>query len=139
MKNLNIKDYLIIVLFLGVMIFGYISLFRGDKLYEYKLEELKKENLILLKMKDSLGLKINGLESQFITLKAKETELINDINNRDLEIARSKEKASKSKAELDKFKREMQETRNKIDSLKAHPANRTGDDLLNSIKLKTQK
>ena len=139
MKNLNIKDYLIIVLFLGVMIFGYISLFSGDKLYEYKLEELKKENLILSKMKDSLGLKINSLESQFITLKAKETELINDINNRDLEIAKSKERASKSKAELDKFKREMQETRNKIDSLKAHPANRTGDDLLNSIKLKTQK
>ena len=139
MKNLNIKDYLIIVLFLGVMILGYISLFSGDKLYEYKLEELKKENLILSKMKDSLGLKINSLESQFITLKAKETELINDINNRDLEIAKSKERASKSKAELDKFKREMQETRNKIDSLKAHPANRTGDDLLNSIKLKTQK
>jgi peptidoglycan hydrolase CwlO-like protein len=135
----NYKNIIIIFLLIGCLIFGYISLFRGDKLYEYKLEELKKENLILLKMKDSLGLKINGLESQFITLKAKETELINDINNRDLEIARSKEKASKSKAELDKFKREMQETRNKIDSLKAHPANRTGDDLLNSIKLKTQK
>jgi chromosome segregation ATPase len=135
----NYKNIIILVLLIGCLIFGYISLFRGDKLYEHKVKELQKENLILCKKRDSLGSEINILELQFSNLKSKEEELINDINQRDLEIAKSKEKANKSRSELEKFKREMQETRNKIDSLKAHPANRTGDDLLNSIKLKTQK
>ena len=64
---------------------------------------------------------------------------MNDINLRDSEIAKSKDKANRSKAELEKLKKEIEETRGKIDSLKTNPANRQGDDLLNSLKSKLNK
>jgi len=135
----NIKNIIIVVLLAACLIFGYISLFRGDKLYEYKVEELKKENAALMKQKLAIDEENKTLKIEFSNLKTKEVELLNDINLRDSEIAKSKENANRSKRELEKFKREIESTRQKIDSLKAHPANRTGEDLLNSIKLKTQK
>lgn len=135
----NAKNIIILVLLLASLIFGYISLFRGDKLYEYKVEELKKENEALMKQKLAIDEENKTLKLEFSNLKTKEAELLNDINLRDSEIAKSKENANRSKRELEKFKAEIEKTRGKIDSLKSHPANRTGEDLLNSIKLKTQK
>lgn len=138
-KMKDIKNIVILVLLLGVLTLGYISLFRGDKLYEYKVEELKKQNEALMKQKLAVDEENKTLRLEFSNLKAKEVELIKDINLRDLEIQKSKDNANRSKRELEKFKRDIEETRRKIDSLKSNPPNRTGDDLLNSIKLKTQK
>lgn len=139
MKKLNAKDFVIISLLLGCLIFGYMSFFKGDDLYKYKVEELNKQNEALLKEKSLSDEKIKKLNLEFDSLKIIEIKLINDINLRDVEIGKTKDRANKSKKELDKFRREMEETRKKIDSLKANPANRTGEDLINSLKLKTQK
>lgn len=136
---MDTKNIIILVLLIGCLVFGYINLFRGDKLYEYKVEELQKENATLLKERDSVKSEIKTLNIEFSALKTKEAELMNDINLRDTEIAKSKDKANRSKAELEKFKKEIEETRGKIDSLKAHPTNRQGDDLLNSLKSKLNK
>jgi hypothetical protein len=40
---------------------------------------------------------------------------------------------------LDKMRKEMEETKNQITELRKNPPNRTGDDLLNSLKMKTLK
>ena len=139
MKYMDTKNIIILVLLIGCLVFGYINLFRGDKLYEYKVEELQKANSTLLKERDLVKGEIKTLNIEFTALKSKEAELMNSINLRDSEIAKSKDKANRSKAELEKFKKEIEETREKIDSLKAQPANRQGDDLLNSLKSKLNK
>ena len=54
MKYMDTKNIIILVLLIGCLVFGYINLFRGDKLYEYKVEELQKENATLLKERDSI-------------------------------------------------------------------------------------
>ena len=46
--------------------------------------------------------------------------------------------ASKSKANLNKLRAELEKTKKSIDDLKNNPTNRTGDDLLESLKNKTK-
>ena len=105
MKYMDTKNIIILVLLIGCLVFGYINLFRGDKIYEYKVEELQKENATLLKERDSIKGDIKTLNIEFAALKSKEAELMNDINLRDSKIAKSKDKANRTKAELEKLKK----------------------------------
>jgi uncharacterized coiled-coil DUF342 family protein len=61
------------------------------------------------------------------------------ISDQELEIQKFKTKANASKEQLNKLLKEMEETRNKIQELKNNPTNRTGQDLINSLKIKTIK
>ena len=135
----DIKNILIVVLLAGCMIFGYMWFFRNDGGYKQKIKDLEREKKELIIAREKLEKDVVVLEKNFEDLKKKETSLAADIKKRDEEIRRRKEEAAKSRAELDNMKKGLKETQEKIVELKKNPSNRTGDDLLNSLKLKTQK
>jgi len=121
------------------MIFGYMWFFRNDGGYKQKIKDLEREKKELIIAREKLEKDVVVLEKNFEDLKKKESSLAADIKKRDEEIRRRKEEAAKSRAELDNMKKGLKETQEKIVELKKNPSNRTGDDLLNSLKLKTQK
>ena len=135
----DIKNILIGILLICTIIFGYKTFFTSDKLYKEKLKQLEAANKKLQEERVAIDLRIDSLKTEYNKLKEHEAKLAKDIANRDSEIAKDKAAAAKSQAELNKFKREMAETQQKIVDMKEHPANRTGYDLLNSLKLKTLK
>ncbi len=135
----DIKNILIVVLLAGCMIFGYMWFFRNDSGYKQKIKDLEKEKKELIVAREKLEKDVTVLEKNFQDLKKREDALVADISRRDAEIRRRKEEAARSKAELDNMKKGLKETQDKIVELKKNPPNRTGDDLLNSLKMKTQK
>lgn len=132
------KTIAIAVLVLLVLIFGATTFFKKDSLYKYKLEELQKVYDAEHNKRDSLDRELDKVRSEFAALKVKEKQLAANVARLDQDIASAKSDANRSKEELDRAKTSLEETRKKIADLKSNPPNRTGDDLLNSLKLKTQ-
>lgn len=141
-KNTSIfrdpKNIIITVLLLGVFVFAGIVFYGGDSAYKKRVKELQAENKALQIQRDSIDAVIAGLESDYEVLLKKEAALLADIAKRDADIARAKEAANRSKAELDGIKKNLEKTRAEIKKHETNPPNRTGDDLLNSLKFKTQ-
>ena len=82
---------------------------------------------------------LKALEIDFNKLKVKEQALQQKIDRLEIEIFQSKQNANRSQGELNRLRQKLAETRRRIKDLKDNPPNRTGDDLLNSIKIKTMK
>lgn len=139
MKNLDFKTITIFVLLTLLMGVGYNWYFKADKDYKKQVQILKDENKKIQKTRDSLSIDIQNLEKEFDIIKSNEETLLLKIETLDVEISDSKNKANRTKSELDKIRKELLETNNKIKDLKNNPPNRTGDDLINSIKNKTQR
>jgi chromosome segregation ATPase len=137
--KLDIKSILILVLLGFSLIFFYMWYFRGSDNYKDELKKLKEENKILNETRDSITSHLNTLNVNFNLLKKEDSLLRIKIYNQDLEIQKFKNKANASKEKLNKLLKELEDTRNKIQELKNNPPNRTGEDLLNSIKIKTTK
>lgn len=139
MKNFDFKTILVFILLTLLMVVGYNWYFKVNKNYKNQVESLKQENKKIQISRDSLSVNILSLEKDFNLIKAIEDSLMTRIGKLDTQISDSKNKANKSKAELDALRKELLETNNKIKELKNNPPNRTGDDLINSIKNKTQR
>ena len=138
-KNILIPNIVILVLLAFCLVFGWMVLFRGDSGYKEKLKQLEAANVQLQEQRTSINVKIDSLQCEYTKLKAHDVALAADVVQRDASIAKTKAEAALSQAELTKLKREMEETIRKIKEAKDRPANRTGDDLINSLKLKTSK
>jgi septal ring factor EnvC (AmiA/AmiB activator) len=132
------KNIIILALFVGMMIFASIVLLGKSSNYKQQVKDLEAKNKVLQSERVEIHKRVAALEREYEALKKKEAELLADIAKRDIEIANSKAAASRSKAELDKLKKDLQKTREDIKNHEDNPANRTGDDLLNSLKLKTK-
>lgn len=132
------KNITIIVLVALVLIFGATTFFKKDSLYKYKLEELQKVYATEHSRRDSLDQELVKVRAEFTALKVREKQLAADVAKLDRDIASAKNDATRSREELDRTKTMLEETRKKISDLKSNPHNRTGEDLLNSLKLKTQ-
>jgi chromosome segregation ATPase len=139
MKNFDFKTIFIFILLTLLMAVGYNWYFKADKNYKNQVESLREENKKIQISRDSLSMNILSLEKDFNLIKAREDSLMTRIEKLDTQISDSKSKANKSKAELDALRKELLETNNKIKELKNNPPNRNGQDLINSIKNKTQK
>ena len=139
MKNFDFKTIFVFILLTLLMVVGYNWYFKADKNYKNQVESLKEENKKIQITRDSLYMNILSLEKDFNLIKAKEDSLIIKIEKLNTQISDSKNKANKSKAELDALRIELLETNKKIKELKNNPPNRNGQDLINSIKNKTQK
>jgi len=135
----DIKNVLILILLAGCLIFGYMWFFSGNDEYKEKIKQLEKEKKELVSERENLDKQVKVLQGDYVILKQKEAKLLSDLAKLDTEINQSKINAAKSQAELNKMKRDLKDTQDKIAELKKNPANRTGDDLLNSLKMKTQK
>jgi septal ring factor EnvC (AmiA/AmiB activator) len=132
------KNIIILVLFIGMMMFASIALLSNSSEYKQKLQELQTKNQALQNERVEIQKRVATLESEYELLKKKEAALLADIAKRDTEITNLKATAGRSRAELDKLKKDLQKTRSEIENHEKNPANRTGNDLLNSLKLKTQ-
>ena len=119
--------------------FSWIWFFGGGAQYRNKIKNLEaerkeflKEREILYKSVDSLSLVNNELIIKDLQLKIKI-----DVLNQELEFY--KKSADKSKRELEENRLKLAETRKQIKELKENPLNRTGYDLINSLKQKVKK
>jgi uncharacterized coiled-coil DUF342 family protein len=139
MKNFDFKTIFIFVLLTLLMSVGYNWYFKADKEYKNQVNSLKEENKKIENSRDSLSNNILSLEKEFDVIKKREDSLLIKIDILDNEISDSKKKANKSKAELEALRLELLETNKKIKELRNNPPNRTGEDLINSIKNKTQR
>jgi len=134
----DIKNWIIFILLGLTLIFGYITLTKDDSDYKRKVEILKEDNTRLLNENSKIDGRIDSLRVEYINLQKKDSLLNIEISKRDIQIANALASSKKSKEELEKIKANIAETQRKIKELKANPFKRTGDDLLNSLKLKTK-
>lgn len=134
----DIKSILILVLLGFSLIFFYKWYFSGVDGYKNELKRLHSENKILQHKRDSVNLIIRGLETDYKKLQVLDSTLRVKIKKDEEEIKFAKDRANKSKGELDNLRLELEKTKKQIEDLKDKPANRTGDDLLNSLKIKTK-
>lgn len=139
MRNFDFKSILIFILLTLLMGVAYNWYFKADKDYKNQVKMLRDENIKIKNTRDSLSTNILNLEKEFIVIKDREDSLNNRIKILDIQIADARNKANKSKAELDALRIELLETNKKIKELRNNPPNRTGEDLIKSIKNKTQR
>lgn len=139
MRNFDFKSILIFILLTLLMGVAYNWYFKADKDYKNQVKMLRDENIKIKNTRDSLSTNILNLEKEFIVIKDREDSLNNRIKILDIQISDARNKANKSKAELDALRIELLETNKKIKELRNNPPNRTGEDLINSIKNKTQR
>jgi septal ring factor EnvC (AmiA/AmiB activator) len=137
MKN-ELKNILVSVLLCLTLIFAYSWILEdggsGERVdtMTRELEELSLKKKESDRIIDSLGIEADRLNSQ-------EQRLKSDISRLESEIRDAIARANQSAKNLDRINKELAETRKKIEEFKKNPPNRTGDDLINSIKIKTKK
>ena len=132
------KNIITIILSIACGVFAYFTFFgNGNHEYQKRIADLEASNRALDLKRDSLISDISRLKTEFTALHAKDSLLSILIAKEDAEIAKNKAIAARSQAELNQVKHSLEKTRHQIDSVKAHPANRTGNDLLNSLKIKS--
>jgi chromosome segregation ATPase len=134
----NIKDILILVLLGLALIFAWTTFFGGDALYKHKVKELEADNKRLQEERKSIDAKILVIQAKFDSLSVEDKKLQGIIEVKDAEIDKNKKSAARSKAELDTIRKRLEETRKQIEEAKKNPPNREGQDLINSLKIKTQ-
>jgi hypothetical protein len=134
----NIKDILIIVLLGLALIFAWTTFFGGDSLYKHKVKELEADNKRLQEERKTIDAKILVIQARFDSLSVEDKKLQGVIASKDAEIEINKKSAARSKSELDAMRKGLEETRKQIEQAKKNPPNREGQDLINSLKIKTQ-
>ena len=137
--KIDLKTILILVLTLICCVFVWKSLYEGDKQYKKELEKLREENKMIQQKRDSLLKGREKLELDLTVIRKNNDSLIYRSNVLEKEVKDQKNKANLSRQELDKLRKELEETKIKIEEIKKHPANRDGNDLLNSLKSKSKK
>lgn len=135
----NIKDVLIVALLIMTIIFGYFTFFQSDPLYKQKVKELEADNKKLQEERKVIDARLAQTQKRIDSLTVIENQLNAIISSKDEEIERNKRKANSSRAELDKMKNELEKVRKQIEDAKKNPPNREGQDLINSLKIKTSK
>lgn len=137
MNDNKLKNILILVLLAGCLVFASMWYFSGSG-YKSEIKTLKKEKQELVEQRKNLDSQVDNLKRDYEELVKKEAVLLEDIKKRDREIQALKESSARSQAELMKIKKDLAETRKKIEEFKKNPPNRTGQDLINSLKIKLQ-
>lgn len=135
----DIKNIIIGVLLFFCLLFGYIWFLGGGKSYRDKIKSLEKTRLELIQERTNLDYAVDSLKKENQKLIQKDKILSDKVNKQDKEIATAKANAAKSMAELNGIKSGLKDTQEKIKEIQENPIKRSGDDLLNSLKQKTQK
>lgn len=137
--KLDIKSIIILVLLGFSLIFFFRWYFSDIDNYKNEVNKLREANKILKSQRDSIDQRIINLQTEYDKLQVVQLKISSKILETEKEISKAREKATLSRHELEKVRKELQETRNKLTELEKNPSNRTGDDLLNSLKNKTKK
>lgn len=136
--KLDIKSILILV-FLGISIFFGLKWFwSGDSASKERVKQLEKEYKLLEEQKKAVDIEIVTWRAKSDSLKKLDLKLQAEITKQELLTKKAELDAQKSKANLDKMRQDLAETKSKIEEIKNNPPNRTGDALLESLKNKTK-
>lgn len=133
-RNIALAVTIILCLFLGWTVF-----FQGDSAYKERVKNLEKENRELRLRRAELDAEIAKRKAAFDSLQVVEFQLESELNLLEAETRILREQAKRSKEDLDAVRERIAETRKKISELRKNPAKRKDTDLINSLKLKTQK
>ena len=106
---------------------------------EKRILELETARVVLMQERDSLDRAADSLHNEYLRLRELDEKAAQEIQKKDRTIADLKSRSARSQQDLDFLKKDMHETQEKIEAVKRNPANRTGDELLKSLKNKTQK
>ena len=136
--KLDIKSIIILVLLAVSLIFGLMWFWKSDDVAKNNIKQLKNEMKELEAQKVIIEKNIEVWHFKFDSLEI----ISNDLYNKNLKleqmVLKAEENARKSKVELIKVKSRVDIKKGKIEEFKRNPSDRTGDDLLNSIKNKTK-
>lgn len=135
--KLDIKSWLILILLGFALIFGYKWYFSGPDNKD-EIKALLEQNKVIQKERDSLKTARVILENDFNNLRMNDSLKASEIARLDKSISIMQEEVNRSRRDFDKIRKELEETRKKIEEFKKNPPNRTGDDLINSLKNKTK-
>lgn len=136
--KLDIKSILILV-FLGISIFFGLKWFwSGNDASKERVKQLEQQFKELESQKKAVDLEIESWRAKSDSLKTLDLKLQKEIARQELLTKKAEQEAQKSKANLDRMRQDLADTKNKIEQIKNNPPNRTGDDLLESLKNKTK-
>src|SRR5574344_568080 len=138
MKKVDLKTVLIIVIFLLALLFGFMWFFSKNNKAQGKIDKLTDDNARLEEMNKKISEEINAYKvkcdslslidkkysKEYVILEKQNTILVN--------------KSNAAEKELDRLQNKLYKNRQEIEYLKKHPSNRTGDELINSLKIKTK-
>ncbi len=136
--KLDFKSILILILLGFSLFFGYNWYFKGDDVSKEKLNQLQERYDEIEKEKKESN---KRLEDNAFVIDS--LMLVDSLNSKKIallesNVKKAEDKANESAGKLSAVQKELIATRKKIEELKENPPNRTGDDLLNSIKNKTK-
>lgn len=136
--KIDFKSILVLILLAFALFFGYKWYFTDTSDYKNKLKELQEEYQLLEESKKENNLLIEKYKIELDSIMVQDS--LNQVRISQLEskVFDAEKNAAKSKKEFDKLQKQLEETRRNIEDLKKTPTNRTGDDLLESIKNKTK-
>jgi flagellar basal body-associated protein FliL len=136
--KLDIKSIIILVLLGLTLLFGYKWFFGGNKESKQRVKQLEQEFKQLESQKKLVDLEIATWKAKSDSLIKIDIKLQEDLARQEAETKKAEIESQKSKANLDKLKKDIIEIQNKIKEFKKNPPNRTGDELLESLKNKTK-
>jgi len=136
--KLDIKSILILILLGLTLLFGFKWFFSGDKSSKERVKQLEQQFKELEAQKKAVDLEIITWRAKSDSLRQLDIKLQSEITKQEALTKKAEVEANKSKANLDKLRHDLAETQHKIDEIKNHPPNRTGDALLESLKNKTK-
>jgi chromosome segregation ATPase len=136
--KLDIKSILILILLGLTLLFGFKWFFSGDKSSKERVKQLEQQFKELESQKKAVDLEIITWRAKSDSLRQLDIKLQSEITKQEALTKKAEVEANKSKANLDKLRHDLAETQHKIDEIKNHPPNRTGDALLESLKNKTK-
>jgi chromosome segregation ATPase len=134
--RLDTKSIFLITFFFLALFFCFKWYNSEESNYKKELERLHSENELLQKTRDSLSESRMILEGELLDITRNSLVMKEKIKLLEQEVQSNKKNAEKSKQELNRLRKSIDENRKKLQHVKDNPPNRTGDDLLNSLKIK---
>lgn len=134
--NLDLKSILIIILFIISGVFFTKYMLEGNSNRKERIE-LEKKNQQLEKEKRKLEKKYEDLTIKFEIDSIQLLKLQSDYEKINEELNLVNSNLEKKKVELKNYIKKLEETKRKIQDFEKNPPNRTGNDLIESIKQKT--
>ena len=135
--KLDVKSWLIVVLLGFSLFFFYMWYFRGPSTKD-DIKSLKSDIIRIQKERDSLANARVILQKDFDILKNQDSLRSVEISNLDNNLITMQSQLDKTKSDFDKVRKDFEDSQLKFNQLKNTPPNRTGNDLINSIKNKTK-
>lgn len=136
MTSTKIKSAIFLVLLAVTAFFGAKWYLKTDKESEDRIKAIESEYKELQAKKDSSDAKIAVWHTKFDSIRGEDIALKNQVEHLSKQTAAAERAATKSKLELDAAKAHTETLRANIAKLESNPPNRTGDDLLQSLKNK---